>query len=292
MRPRVYPPLTSSDVHPAADLTSLAPVVAEVVLLEVAVGTAALSYAVDVAGRVGRGFVGTTAAICAGMMGLDLLLLLVLVPDPGSLVGASLQPSATAGADRWSVAFTVLLLVHALFCAIGTDAARRVIGAAELVTGVMAIVSLAAALGPGRGGTASAVAAFLPAALLAGSAVSGMLLGHWYLISPGLSFRPLRQAVYLIFVSLAVQAAVLVVAVLGARSAIRAALIDSTYALPFWALVVGSIVFTAGVNALTLHFARIRANQPATAMLYALIITVAMGMIPAHLLYFLTAAPV
>jgi hypothetical protein len=51
-------------------------------------------------------------------------------------------------------------------------------------------------------------------------------------------------------------------------------------------------VFTTAVTLLTLHFARIRANQPATAMLYALIVSVAMGTIPGHLLFFLTGAPV
>jgi len=50
--------------------------------------------------------------------------------------------------------------------------------------------------------------------------------------------------------------------------------------------------FTARVTAFTLYFARIPANQPATAMLYVLIITVVMGMVPAHLLYLLTGVGV
>jgi len=281
------------DVRTAAELPNLAPIVAEVVILEVAVGTAVLSYVVDLAGRVGRGFVGTTALICAALMGLDVLLLLLLVPDPGSLLGVRLDGSATGAADRWVVAFTILLLVHALFCWIGTDAARRVVGAAEVAVGVLAVVAVASALGPALGGFGSALAAFLPAALLVGSVVSGMLLGHWYLISPGLSFRPLRQSVYLIFAAALAQAGVIVVVLLAAASAARNALIGSTYGLPFWALVVGAgIIFSLGVNTLTLHFARMRANQPATAMLYVLIITVAMGVVPAHLLYFLTNVPV
>ncbi len=198
-----------------------------------------------------------------------------------------------AAADRWAVAFTGLLLAHALFCAIGTDAARWVIGAVEVLVGVFAVVAVAAALGPGLGGTGSALTAFLPAALLAGSVVSGMLLGHWYLISPSLSFRPLRQAAYLIFAAVAVQAVVIVAVLLGAAAQTRAALVGPDYGLPFWALVVGAgIAATTGVNALTLHFARIRANQPATAMLYALIVTVVMGVIPAHLIFFLTNTPV
>lgn len=49
---------------------------------------------------------------------------------------------------------------------------------------------------------------------------------------------------------------------------------------------------TAVVNGLTLYYARIRANQPATAMLYVLVITVMMGVVPGHLLYFITGVPV
>lgn len=276
----------------AADLPGLAPIVAAVVILEFALGTAALSYAVDIAGRVGRGFVGTTALICAVAMGFDLLLLLLLMPDPSHLLKARLPADAMAGADRWAVAFTVLLLVHAFFCWAGTEVARRVVGAVQLAVGVLALITLAGALGPALGGTGSALAAFLPATLLAGSVVSGMLLGHWYLISPSLSFRPLRQSVYLIFAAVSLQAAVLIVVLVSVHPSTRDALIGATYGFPFWSLVVGAgIVFTAGVNVFTLHFARMRANQPATAMLYALIITVVMGVVPAHFLYFLTSAP-
>jgi hypothetical protein len=276
----------------AADLPGLAPIVAAVVIMEFALGTAVLSYAVDVAGRVGRGFVGTTALICAAAMGLDLLLLLLLMPDPGNLLKAHLPAGGMAAADRWAVAFTLLLLVHAFFCWVGTDVARRVVGAVQLAVGVLALLALAGALGPALGGTGAALAAFLPATLLAGSVVSGMLLGHWYLISPSLSFRPLRQSVYLIFAAVTVQAAVLAGVLLSTGPATRDALIGGTYGFPFWSLVVGAgIVFTAGVNVFTLHFARMRANQPATAMLYALIITVVMGLVPAHFLYFLTSAP-
>jgi len=57
-------------------------------------------------------------------------------------------------------------------------------------------------------------------------------------------------------------------------------------------VVAAGLVTTAGVTGLTLHYARIRANQPATAMLYILIIAVLMGLVPGHLLYFLTRVPV
>jgi hypothetical protein len=159
--------------------------------------------------------------------------------------------------------------------------------------GAIAIGRAAATFGfSGLGGLAGALA-FVPAALLAGSTLAGMLLGHWYLIAPDLSFRPLRRAVHLIFAAVAVQAAAVVVALVTANGADRASVVGERYGASFWLLVVAAgLVATAAVNGLTLYYARIRANQPATAMLYILVITVMMGVVPGHLLYFLTRVPV
>jgi len=277
-------------VRSAAQLPELAPLVGQVVLLELAVGTAAVSPGVDVAGRVGRGFVGTTALICALLMGIDLLLTAAL-PDPALLLGAPVDGGARAAAAHWAVAFTLLLIGAALFCAVGTDIARRVVGAVTCLAGMVGLVELAMAIGPALGGAGAASLAFLTGALLFGSALSGMLLGHWYLVAPTLSFKPLRQSVGLVFIAVAVELATVLGVIVTSDNNTRNTL-TGHYGAPFWLLVVGSgVVFTALVNGLTYHFARIRANQPATAMLYVLIISVAMGVIPAHLLFFLTGAP-
>ncbi len=273
-------------------LPALAPIATVVVVLEVAAGTTVAAYAIDVVGKVGRGFVGTTSLICAGLMALDLLIE-ALLPTGTALLGTPLPSGAQASLFHWSIAFTVALLGYAFFCSVMTDVARRVVGAITIGFGAMAIAKAAAAFGPSLGGVDTAVVAFVPAALLSGSALAGMLLGHWYLVAPNLSFRPLRRAIDLVFIAVALQAAVIVVVILTSGSTVRGELIWSGDAVPFWLLVVGSgIVFTTGVALLTRHFARIRANQPATAMLYVLIISVVMGVVPAHLLFFVTGAPI
>jgi hypothetical protein len=191
---------------------------------------------------------------------------------------------------HWAVGFTIAISVYTLMCAAGTDPARRVVGAATVLCGATCLGRAAATFGAGRGG---GVIAFLPAALLAGSTLAGMLLGHWYLIAPDLSFRPLRRAVYLIFAAVAVQAVAVAVALATADASGRASLLGEHYAASFWLLVVAAgLVVTAVVNGLTLYYARIRANQPATAMLYVLVVTVMMGVVPGHLLYFITGVPV
>ena len=99
-----------------------------------------------------------------------------------------------------------------------------------------------------------------------------MLLGHWYLVTPSLSFRPLRLSIYAVFAAVAVDFAVIAYG-LASHGNSRERFISGDQAVLFWLLVVGAgVLFTAAVNAFTLYFARIRANQPATAMLYVLII--------------------
>jgi hypothetical protein len=276
----------------AMSLPALAPLVTVLVLAELAVGTVAITLLSDLGGDVGRGFVGTTALICVAIMGVDLVLLLIL-PDPSQLLHTAVDGGRYAGFVHWLIGFTGVTFGYALFSAIGTDPARRVVGAIAVSCGAVAIAMAALTFGEPLGGGLAAAVAFVPAMLLCGSALCGMLLGHWYLIAPDLTFRPLRRAVYVVFAAVVLQAGAITGALLLASPAARHSLVAARYSVPFWLLVVlAGLVFTAAVNGLTLYFARIRANQPATAMLYVLIITVLMGAVPGHLLYFLTRVPV
>src|SRR5438132_4099850 len=184
---------TIGDVH-AASLPELAPLALMLLLLELAVGTTAAAYLVDLAARVGRGFVGTTAAICAVVMGLEVVIA-VLIPGGVRLLNGPLSADALSSLVHWSIGLTGALALYAFFCAVGTDAARRVIGALTIGVGAVAMGTAVVAFGPALGGISPVVLAFIPASLLAGSTLAGMLLGHWYLVAPRLSFRPLRRAI-------------------------------------------------------------------------------------------------
>jgi hypothetical protein len=276
---------------PPTSLPDLAPLAGLLVLLELAVGTVAVSAALDQLGRVGRGFAGTTAAICALIMGADLFVI-AGSSDLGALLHGPVDPAAVATFAHWAVGFTVLLVVDALFAAVGTEISRRVVAAATVLVGLATVVTAAIAVGPALGGAGAATLAFMSAALLGGSALAGMLLGHWYLVTPNMSFRPLRLSIYCVFAAVAVECAVIAAALVSAGGS-RERLLSGDQAFLFWLLVIGSgVLFTAAVNAFTLYFARIRANQPATAMLYVLIISVVMGLVPAHLLYLVTGVAI
>ena len=151
---------TIAGVH--ASLPTLAPIAGFLVLLELAAGTVAAAYLIDAIGRVGRGFVGTTAVICAIVMGAALLIG-VNLPTDTQLVDGSLSQGPVSGLIHWCLGFTGALLAFAFFCAVGTDAARRVVGAATLVTGAVTIAEAATAFGPALGGAAAAAVTFAPA---------------------------------------------------------------------------------------------------------------------------------
>lgn len=273
-------------------LPALAPIVGLLVLLELSAGTMAMTLIVDLLGEVGRGFMGTTALICAAILGCALAIAAML-PSPSDLLHEDVAAASVASMDHWAVALLLGILLYAFMTAAGTDLARRVVGTVATVGGFVAVERAAVAFGTPLGSVGSALITFVPAELMCGAAIAGMLLGHWYLISPDLTFRPLRRAVYTMFIALGVQAVALMLVIATASSQARDDLLGARYGLSFWLLVVGAgLLFTAAVNGLTLYFARIRANQPATAMLYVLVISVLMGVIPAHLLYFLSSVPV
>ena len=114
------------------------------------------------------------------------------------------------------------------------------VAAATVAVGVATVVTAAMAIGPALGGTGGALLAFLSAALLGGSALAGMLLGHWYLVTPNMSFRPLRLSIYAVFAAVGSRlrrhrhrAAV-------GNGAARERLISGDQAFLFWLLVIGS----------------------------------------------------
>lgn len=66
---------------------------------------------------------------------------------------------------------------------------------AALFTGIAALVASAASLAAGRGPLVGAlsVATTLVSAAAVGAVTTGMLIGHWYLIDPGMDIEPFRR---------------------------------------------------------------------------------------------------
>ena len=161
-----------------------------------------------------------------------------------------------------------------------------------IVVGVISLLNATIFAG-GLSSTGAAASVIVSGTLLNGTVWATMLLGHWYLVTPNMSFKPLRQAVWMIFAAIGVEVIAATGALILSSHGESSRIVSGDQAFLFWVLVIGSgVIFSAAVNVLTYYFARTRANQPATAMLYVLIISALMGTVPALLVFLQTGVGV
>jgi len=131
----------------------------------------------------------------------------------------------------------------------------------------------------------------LTSAALLGSALTAMLVGHSYLISPGMTLSPLYRALALLFASILIRAAVAASAyiVWSQADAGRTLTEDATYWLPLRWLV--GILAPAGFGLLAWLTARIRSTQSATGILNVVVICVFLGELLGVLVHRATGYP-
>jgi hypothetical protein len=131
--------------------------------------------------------------------------------------------------------------------------------------------------------------AVLAGAMALGTALTGLSLGHWYLVTPSLSVRPLVQLSLACLVALLVQAALLPILLLlpGSPPGAVASLFGA-YGLFFGVRVVFGLLVPMVASVMTWRTARIRSLDSATGLLYVIAALVLAGEIVARSLFFLT----
>ncbi len=134
---------------------------------------------------------------------------------------------------------------------------------------------------------------WLPGALVLGSVVTAMLLGHWYLNSPGMRMEPLQRLLLLIAIALvfrAVWSGVSLGLELNARGASAESIRTS-----FWLFLtlrwLAGIIGPAAMTWLTYLTLKIPNTQSATGILYAAVILVFIGELTARLMGATTLFP-
>lgn len=143
-------------------------------------------------------------------------------------------------------------------------------------------------------------AALISGALLLGWSLVTMLLAHWYLIAPKLSFR------YLTFFCV-VLLAIVVLRFLAVGASIGTALAVDPMIEPhpwrllaqfggqgvfFWFRLLWGLIMPLALAVMSLHCARNRSNQSATGILYVLVVGSLIGEITALYLTLSTGVPV
>jgi hypothetical protein len=139
---------------------------------------------------------------------------------------------------------------------------------------------------------------FLLSSLSLGAAMSGMLLGHWYLVTPELSLVPIKRLTGTLLGVLVAQGVLLILTASPDIGAVPDSLLPRVQHLlvgyPYFLLgraLVG-FVGTFGLAALTMWLLREGSTQAATGFLYTTVLTITVGELIARFLFQLTGVPV
>jgi hypothetical protein len=166
--------------------------------------------------------------------------------------------------------------------------------ALTLSASVLLLAGIAAALWPLAGslldGAAIALMVVLSAAVL-GAATTGMLLGHWYLVTPALTNRPLLRAIIVLLVSLVLQAVLFPLTLGGlahGSGSLTHALSLSPALSVLWAL--GAVFLPLVAAGLALPTCRLRSFMSTTGLLYLAMIAILPGQLLGQLLFFVAAS--
>jgi hypothetical protein len=139
---------------------------------------------------------------------------------------------------------------------------------------------------------------FLCSTLSMGAAMTGMLLGHWYLVTPELSLLPIKRLTGILTGILLAQGVLLVITVWPDIGAVPDSLVPRVQHLllgyPYFLLgraLVG-LVGTCALAMLTMWLLREGSTQAATGFLYTAVLTITVGELIARFLFQLTGVPV
>lgn len=114
-----------------------------------------------------------------------------------------------------------------------------------------------------------------------GGAVSGMLLGHWYLTAPTMSIDPLKSLSRLYVAAILLRLVISAIGCLTAGQALQSGVHWTWFALRWLAGIVGPLA----VSLMALRILRYRNTQAATGVLFAGVILSFIGEMSAALLY-------
>jgi len=281
-------PITSC--HECVAMLTL-PLALFLLLAETAVGGVATVAYLRLTGGLTHGFLRFVAVTYA-ILGI-LAFLVVLAGPPGSYHRLLAINQPAAGALIFLQGLLVVALVaHAVV--IWRRDGSTLSWALILSASVLLVAGIAAALWPLSGsllnGAAIALVVVLSATVL-GAATTGMLLGHWYLVTPALTNRPLLRAIGLLLASLILQAILFPLTLSGlahGSGSLTHPLSLSPVLSVLWAL--GAVLLPLLAAGLALPTCRLRSFMSTTGLLYLAMIVILPGQLLGQLLFFVAAS--
>jgi hypothetical protein len=244
----------------------------------------------------GRGYFQMNALVALGLLALAAA---VVVLHPFTPFG----PRSAPGGAALAAALLGALLYYAAIWRERWDLCRwpLTLSLAGCVTALLAAGShLVTALTPLPYRQGLLVANLLTSALLLGWSLITMLLGHWYLVAPKLTFRHLT-----VFCRVLLGVAALRLLAVGASLAAASRVDELVEPHPlrvlaglagqgifFWFRLLWGLAIPLVLAVMALHCARQRSNQSATGILYVLVVGAFIGEITGYYLSVTTGVPV
>ena len=262
-----------------------------IVLVEFTVGGLWVLWAAHIRGESAASFVKFGAGMVAVMAVLTFWLGAKLTVDE-QVDGYPLDPSYMPEA-RVALALVALLsLPYALLTVRESRLPSLVAGGAASLAGLAAVALLAQVFALPTWGYVGTLLAFVVGGLVVGAVSMGMVLGHWYLVTPRLPERPLREMTFFLLLAMGVQALLIIPALVLPRDTIANAVDTPILENPFfWMRVGGGLAFPMLLAWMAYDSSGVRAMQSATGLLYIAMALVLSGEVLAKGLLFVSAVP-
>ncbi|TMG03491.1 MAG: hypothetical protein E6I03_03980 [Chloroflexi bacterium] len=262
-----------------------------IVLVEFTVGGLWVLWASHIRGESAASFVKFGAGMVAVMAVLTFWLAAKLTVGD-KVDGYPLDPSYMPEA-RVALALVALLsLPYAVLTIRESRIPSLLAGGSASLVGLVAVALLAQVFALPTWGYAGTLLAFVVGGLVVGAVSMGMVLGHWYLVTPRLPERPLREMTFFLLLAMGVQALLIIPALALPRDTIANAVDTPILENPFfWMRVGGGLAFPMLLAWMAYDSSGVRAMQSATGLLYIAMALVLSGEVLAKGLLFVSAVP-
>ncbi len=254
------------------------------VLLALAAGAFAAVVALRLRTDATRGYLAFTSA-CAAAFGLLALLSDLGLPSAGAGLPVHASPELDGPRRLALGAFVAIAAVATV--AYWTRRRAPMLGWAGLAAAATTILLAAAAWGSGPGGALLLAVQLAVLSCALGGVFAGMVLGHWYLVTPRLGEAPLvllsRALTLVVALQVLLFAAWIAAGVTGGAPFEA---LTGRWALFVWLRLVVGLAFPLAVSWAALQTARTRSMESATGLLYIDVGAIAAGTILAAGLYY------
>lgn len=258
-------------------------------IVEVAVGGFLAMLVADLTRLVTRGFLVSTGVVLFIIGGLGLAGELAL-PDPEHLTEHAVNRAWLQPSLRLTAVFIALFLLYLVAIYLRPPVLHVAAGAVAAGAGLAGLVASANVYPTPVWGPYGTAASFLLSAFTVGTVTTAMLLGHWYLVVPNLSTRPLFLLLGILVTALVAQLALAGAGILLLAGhppvAARHDFVSGGYSLVFWGHLAVGVVLPLVIVGLTFQSTRLRSLMSATGLLYVAVVLTLVGQVTGKALLF------